>query len=253
MSIISLMYHCVYKNDIYESGFTNNTALIYKLKSSAFEEQMALISNYCKKNNKPLESVAFTFDDGGVSFYDVIAPILEKYGFKGMFFISTAYIGKKGFLNDTQIVDLYNRGHIIGSHSHTHPENLSELSPKQIDYEWQKSIDLLSNIIGNIVTIASIPNGFESKNIIESAKRSGITRLYTSKPTTSYKEVEGVTIIGRYALQSNFSNQYTLSIVHNKSTKLTIQIRWTILQIAKGILGKKYIELRKILLNKYKI
>ncbi|NLI35987.1 MAG: polysaccharide deacetylase family protein [Bacteroidales bacterium] len=253
MKIISLMYHCVYKDDILESGFINNTALAYKLRASVFENQVALIADYCIKNRKPMASVTFTFDDGGISFYNIIAPILEKYGFKGTFFIPTAYIGTKGFLNKEQIVELYHRGHIIGSHSHTHPENLSELSPKQIDYEWQKSIDLLSTIIGNIVTVASIPNGFESKNIIESAKRYGITRLYTSNPTTSYKEVEGVTIIGRYALQSNFSNQYVLSILHSKSTRLRIQMRWIILQIAKEILGKKYIEIHKILFNKFRI
>ena len=78
MNQIVLMYHCVYANDSKESGFQSFGANVYKLSSIQFEKQVKAI-----REAYPIDCpVVFTFDDGGVSFYSVIAPILEKYHFK---------------------------------------------------------------------------------------------------------------------------------------------------------------------------
>ena len=87
MRKIVLMYHDVYSDSETESGFQFPTSFPYKISAEKFESHVKLAHTYCKQNNLSLDSVEFTFDDGGVSFYTVIAPILEKYGFKGVFFI----------------------------------------------------------------------------------------------------------------------------------------------------------------------
>ena len=89
MNKIALMYHDVYKQSGTESGFQNESAFQYKISEEEFESHVKEISKYCVNNNV---DVLFTFDDGGISFLTIIAPILEKYNQKGIFFISTQYI-----------------------------------------------------------------------------------------------------------------------------------------------------------------
>lgn len=240
MDKISLMYHCVYEDDITKSGFQDQG--LYKILSSNFEEQVRLLTN----NNIP---VTFTFDDGGVSFYDDIAPILERYHHKGIFFISTKYIGTKGFLTKEQIVDLNMRGHIIGSHSHSHPKDLSRLSKIEIWNEWKKSIDILYGITNNPVTYASVPNGYNSNNVVETAFACGIKFLYTSVPTSKVKIYKGMNCIGRFAIQEGMSGQYVLAIVNKRCVRMKMQFKWNILKLAKYVLGNYYSEIKQILLK----
>jgi peptidoglycan/xylan/chitin deacetylase (PgdA/CDA1 family) len=97
------------------------------------------------ENQIPQKEVllALTYDDGFEECYTVIAPILEKYGLKGAFFINANYIdsddayeeqfnirtnnkGKKPMTWE-QVIELNKRGHIIGSHGldHFNFENLN--------------------------------------------------------------------------------------------------------------------------------
>ena len=62
-----------------------------------------------------------TVDDGGVSYYTVVADRLERLGWRGHCFVTTDMIGQRGFLTRRQIRELDGRGHIIGSHSASHP------------------------------------------------------------------------------------------------------------------------------------
>ena len=166
MDSISLMYHCIYASIPQESGFQGAGAMIYKISSVDFEKQVNAISKYLEKNNLEKEAVTFTFDDGGVSFITIIAPILERYGYRGLFFISTRYIGTEGFLTVDQIKELVTRGHMVGSHSHTHPEMMNTMKEEDLIYEWKISGDILREIIGKKVVTASIPNGFCSNKVL---------------------------------------------------------------------------------------
>ena len=75
--------------------------------------------------------VVLTFDDGFEEHHRLVAPILEKYGFRGVFNIITSSIGKgevdtklgrRSYLSWEQVRDLQNRGHEIASHTLTHPD-----------------------------------------------------------------------------------------------------------------------------------
>ena len=179
---VVLMYHDVYHHDNMESGFCRERDMLYKLDSQVFEDQVKSISDYLKTKNLSKDSVVFSFDDGGKSFYTVIAPILEKYGYKGLFFISTKYIGADTFLSASQIRELNDRGHIIGSHAHTH-EHLYTLSEEQVHQEWKTSTRLLSEIINRPIEYASIPNGDLSDSGVRIMNKLGIKYIYTSIPT----------------------------------------------------------------------
>ena len=81
--------------------------------------------------------VAFTFDDGFDECYNIFAPVLEEFGVNGIFFINPNYVdGDESYINHfnnvvvrtprkkpmnwNQIIELNNRGFIIGAHTMDH-------------------------------------------------------------------------------------------------------------------------------------
>lgn len=102
--------------------------------------------------------VSFTFDDGFEECYTVIAPLLEKYGTRGAFFINANYISSdedyqvefnkridtytKKPMSWTQVIDLHKRGHLIGSHNLDHT-NFAELSLDEITDQLKRNKEIL--------------------------------------------------------------------------------------------------------------
>ena len=142
-----------------------------------------------------------TFDDGGISAFTTVADILEEAGWRGHFFVTASYIGRRSFLNVDQIRELHRRGHVIGSHSLRHPARISRLSWEKLIEEWSASVQILSDILGEQVRVASVPGGFYSKKVAQAAAQSGIEVLFTSEPTASSRVVDGCLVLGRYVIQ----------------------------------------------------
>ena len=251
---IALMYHDVYHFDVKESGFQNVGAIPYKITSQEFERQINIIAKYCESRQIDKNQVALTFDDGGESFHSIIAPILEKQGFKGYFFITTGFIGRQGFMNKEQIIDLYNQGHYIGAHSHTHPKNISELSSAEIETEWSKSVETLNNIISGKIKTASIPGGFYSEQNRIALKQNGIELVFTSIPTTKTKHyTDNQDIIGRFTIKKSTKSETVLQLVNNNLVKQIYElIKWRGLAMIRSVLGNNYYRLREILLKIHK-
>lgn len=247
---IVLMYHDVYVGDFAESGFQNPGAIPYKISKESFTRQVSMIRDYCESLGIDESHIVFTFDDGGRSFLSVIAEILESYGFVGIFFISTAYIGTAGFLSVPEIVELSDRGHIIGTHSHTHPDKMDSLTITEMVREWKESTSILMNIIGKEVTVASVPNGYTSSDVYRSMVDNGITTIYDSTPTTKERVYAGIKIYGRFAITGDMSAEKVLGIIKDKKVRFVIQLRYTALGVAKKVLGDSYLKLRNFLLDK---
>src|SRR5580658_945599 len=131
MRALAIMYHDVVEGAAYDSsGFPGEGANIYKLRREDFARQLEAIRAAVPAGAVSLIArrreiagpppVFLTFDDGGASFHAPIAGMLEQLGWRGHFFITTSRIGTPGFLDATQVRDLARRGHVIGSHSHSH-------------------------------------------------------------------------------------------------------------------------------------
>lgn len=240
-TIVVLMYHDIIANGYALSGFQNITAFRYKVEEAAFEEQVKALQG---------KDVVFTFDDGGESFLTKAAPILEKYGFKGVFFISTKFIGTQGFLTKEQVKALDERGHVIGSHSHTHPEIFTKLSKEEIYEEWRKSYEILKDILGKKDLPVSIPNGYASRTIMEEAIGCGFSDIYTSQPTTKSKLFQKHNVFGRYVVHDNMTTNDVLKIVNGKGYRLKMALKWHLLNVVKGVLGESYDAVKAKVINK---
>ena len=258
---ISLMYHDVLTSGGPPSGFPGSGAEHYKLLREEFLGQLHAIS-------KAVSGVQFglvtdtpqlggpvrrylTFDDGGVSAYTQVADLLESRGWRGHFFITTDYVGTDGFMDARQIRELSARGHLIGSHSRTHPVRISSCTPSQLLDEWSQSVQMLSDLIGEPVTVGSVPGGFFSRGVAQAAAESGLRFLFTSEPTTRASFFDGCQVLGRFAIYRGTTMATVASLAKGNRTACCRQaLSWKLKKAAKVMGGRFYPALRESILSR---
>jgi len=119
--------------------------------------------------------IAFTFDDGTIDHYEIVASLLEQYGMLGTFLINSAHIGTPGFMDSVQLLDLQSRGHEIGSNGMNQEENLILLSPETQLLRLQTDYNLLISL-GLNITSFSWPYGQTSPELTQIVKDLGYQR-----------------------------------------------------------------------------
>lgn len=123
------------------------------------------------------KSVLISFDDTRADHYLAAAPILEKYGYRGTFYIMTVSIGKAGYMSKEQIRELSDRGHAIGLHTWDH-QDLRKLAADQ----WKIQIDnpkaMLEEITKKEVTSLTYPFGLWNTEVISQIKERGLRSAY---------------------------------------------------------------------------
>lgn len=264
----TLMYHDVFDEGtpLDASGFAGADAAIYKLSARAFDDHLDTLAATLAKppvligaNGSDLRSDealsatsawCLTFDDGGVSAWKTTASLLENRGWRGHFFITTERIGQPGFLDHDQIIDLHRRGHVIGSHSHTHPPRLSALTEEAITAEWLTSSEILREIIGCKTLVASVPGGFYSETVGKAAAVAGIRLLFTSEPISRPAKLNDCLLLGRYAIKDHMSAKVAAKLAVGRAFPvLSMRLAWALRKIAKRLGGQAYLDLRKALLR----
>jgi peptidoglycan/xylan/chitin deacetylase (PgdA/CDA1 family) len=150
--------------------------------------------------SRPGRHLMLTFDDGGRSALEAGAE-LSRRGWRGHFFIITARIGQRTFLDAAGVRELHRCGHVVGSHSHTHPDIFRELRFDAMMSEWRVSRDLLSQLLGEDVTVASVPGGDVSAEVMYSAACAGYRFLFTSEPRFTPQRINDCWVLGRAVLK----------------------------------------------------
>lgn len=119
----------------------------------------------------PAMMVSLTFDDGYGSHYSVVAPALEKYGYRGTFNIIVNQTGRSrsgATMDWAKVAELAARGHEIALHSKSHPESLLEgWNPKPesvLRYEMDLGQQQISQKIGVPCRIFCFPGNHVGQN-----------------------------------------------------------------------------------------
>jgi peptidoglycan/xylan/chitin deacetylase (PgdA/CDA1 family) len=244
--MLSIMYHDVVENGNYAaSGFPGEGADMYKLDRTEFARQLEAI------RAAGSGEVLLTFDDGGASAYNPIAGMLEPYGWRGYFFITTDWIGLPGFLTAEQIRELDQRGHIIGSHSCSHPTRMAREPRERLIAEWKASTQQLAAIVGHRVTVASVPGGYYSRRVAEAAVEAGIETLFTSEPTAGVHTVNGCRVLGRYVMMQGMGPEWAAGFAIGKIIpRLRQALLWNAKRTAKALGGGAYLRVREAILRR---
>ena len=127
------------------------------------------------KSDRP--GLLITFDDGLRSHADHVAPLLEKYGFSGWFFVPSQFVdtpveeqwafanehairpfeddfvGERIALSWDQVRDLDSCGHVIGCHTWHHTRLEAKLDQEQLDREIIQSKAKLEDELGHEVDV----------------------------------------------------------------------------------------------------
>ena len=230
---VSLLFHDVFACDPAESGFCSPAANRYKLSSREFEAQLRGVGAIGK--------VRLTFDDGGVSYYTLIADALEALGVRGYCFVTTDFVGGQRFLTPAQIRELDARGHVIGTHSASHPLRFSSLSPAQMRREWLQSRLALEDLLGHAVTTGSVPGGYFSRAVAHSAADAGLQLLFNSEPVTSTSAVDGCSIAGRYAIRRGAAPDFSARLTCEAPWRRWVEwASWNAKGVVKPLCGASY-------------
>lgn len=256
--LLTFLFHDVYERDPGESGFAGAAADRYKLSVDAFHRQLSGLARV--RTDAPVlvdhpdafsdqqAGFAITVDDGGVSFYTHVARRLEDRGWRAHCFITTGRIGQPGFLDREQIRELRSRGHLIGSHSVSHPTRFSNCSSAQMLKEWTESREALRDLLHEDVTVASIPGGYYSHRVAMAAAEAGFTALFTSEPELNVSVVDGCRILGRFTVRRSSPPEFAARLGSLQSSALFYEsIAWSGKKVAKKILGPAYLRLSKTL------
>jgi peptidoglycan/xylan/chitin deacetylase (PgdA/CDA1 family) len=189
-----------------------------------------------------------TFDDGGASALPV-AEELSRRSWRGHFFIATDLVGRPGYLDWDGVRAVAEMGHVIGSHSCSHPDRMADLGYEQLLDEWTRSGAVLAEVLGGPVRTASVPGGLYSADVGRAAAAAGYTALFTSLPSQRPGSIEGCRLIGRWAIRRDTTAEQAAAVAAGRGLPWARQrAAWRLRGIAKKVAGRRYESMRRALL-----
>lgn len=252
--LITLLFHDIYLHSPGESGFSGPGADRYKLQEQAFKAQLGAIIDAradlpvlvtdAKAQAGAPTPFAISVDDGGLSYHSVLAPLLAEYGWHGHCLITTSQIGRAGFLHPHHVRELHAAGHLIGSHSVTHPARIDQCDWDELVAEWAQSRATLEDIIGAPVTVGSVPGGFYARRVALAARTAGLEILFSSEPKAEQQEVDGCQVFGRFTLRRDSPPGLAALLVGTRqSARVRQWLAWNGKKALKKFLGSGYAKL----------
>ena len=125
----------------------------------------------------PEKAVMLTFDDGDADQVTNGLPELDKYGFKGVFFIMTVSMGRSIYMTKEQIKSLSDAGHTIGSHTWDH-KNVKKFETADWVTQIEKPSKQLEEITGKPIQYFAYPFGLWKPEVIEPLKERGMIAAF---------------------------------------------------------------------------
>jgi len=192
-----------------------------------------------------LGQVALSFDDGHVSDYDIVLPLLQAHDATATFFITSNFVGREGYLSWTQVKRLHEAGMEIGSHSLSHPYSTT-ISQEELMIEMQQSKFQIEQQIGAEVRSFAYPYGDYSQRTHQTAIAAGYKYICTSKPGLC--KTNSV-IMERNSIHSNTITQDIEKLLNPSRLYLLQQkFKYAIRHILKRSLGvKNYLKLKQLI------
>ena len=177
-----LCYHNIKNFDASAGPMTK----VYSVKPANFAEQMKALSDagyhsilpaqlyeYLVHDTPlPEKPVMITFDDTRGEQFSIGAAEMNKYGFKGVFFVMTVSINRPNYLTADEIKKLSDDGHVVGAHTWDH-HMVTKYSGDDWNTQLVKPKKKLEDIIGKPVTYFAYPFGLWNKEAIPKIKESG--------------------------------------------------------------------------------
>ena len=181
--ILVLTYHKVLRGPDPKSGF-------YTLQAGQLERHLELLAQSGLQALSPEKLVGFeplsqpayllTFDDGTADHYEVVLPLLARYGCRAVFFVPTAKLDRAGYLTSKLVTELSRAGQTIGLHSHEH-RRLDRLGEEDIRAQMQLSHRIIGDLTGERPVFFAPPGGYMNRRIRDIALETGVRVIRTTR------------------------------------------------------------------------
>ncbi len=161
----------------------SETMKSYSVSPAQFAEQMKALKdsgyetilpdqlyNYLVYNGKlPAKPVMLTFDDTDEEQYSIGAADMEKYGFKGVYFIMTISINRPRYMSKEQLKELADKGNAVEGHTWDH-HMVTKYQGADWDTQLVKPKKKIEEITGKPVQYFAYPFGLWNKAAIPEIK-----------------------------------------------------------------------------------
>ncbi len=137
--------------------------IFHLIKSNGFLaiDNVSLVKKQSQVSTFQNGIVTLSFDDGWKSIYQNAIPILNNAGIKSSQYIITERFDFPAYMNESEVLAVYNAGHEIGSHTETH-RDLTIISQVEAKEEIEGSRDTLISL--GITPVSTFAYPFGSYN-----------------------------------------------------------------------------------------
>lgn len=163
----------------------------YIVPPSNFEEQMKLLAyngyhsilpdqlyDYLLYGKAlPGKPIMISFDDTRAEQFTLAREEMNKYGFKGVYFIMTVSLGKPGYMTKQEVKELADEGNVVGSHTWDH-SNVKNYSGEDWKIQIDKPSQELEKITGRPIQYFAYPFGLWNREAIEQLKQRGFKAAF---------------------------------------------------------------------------
>lgn len=178
-----LIYHSVRP---YYPGITN-IVKEYTVPPNIFDDQLRylrdngytpitlddLTAHFNSNKSLPDQPIIITFDDGWENQYRYAFPIMQKYGYTGIFYIYSNPIDKKVFLKWDEVKTMVDANMVIGDHTKSHPELSKIKDDATLRQEIEDSKKIIEAKIRKPVNDFAYPFGDFNSHTVDIVKQAG--------------------------------------------------------------------------------
>lgn len=189
----------------------------YTIRSVRFEEHLRVAAALERDHLSLSIPCFFTFDDGHLSNYQEAMPLLAAQHRTASFFVTAGWIENRiGFMGWSQVKELKDAGHTIGSHGWSHM-HLTECSDPELQNELYRSKATLEQRLGASVESISVPGGRWNRRVLRACAAAGYRLVFTSDPGTTVRLQEHVQVFPRLNVTESLDAAHLLRILSLKS------------------------------------
>lgn len=219
-----LMFHDVASSHASETGFS--------IDAGRFEEYLHVINEYSMEVTEDATPIV-TFDDGYISHYETVLPLMNSLSMSAVFFVITQRIGAPGFLGRNHLLEMLEAGMRIGSHTMSHP-NIGLVEDSQIINELKLSKEYLEETLSTPCVDLALPGGHGTKVVKGVFDKLGYKRVYTSVPTPW----DGLSsVVPRLCVKSSLTPDELAEILEGGVTKFVALARMK--NVVRSVLGPR--------------
>jgi len=189
-----IFYHDVFDGKRYTSMGTH-MALFMEHLNCIREAGFSIVTDI----TQPSHEVKICFDDGFQGIY-ACKHLWNGLDWRPTIFLAVELVGKEGYLDKNQILELATDGFVFQSHGWSH-RVLTDFREKELEHETVDAREWLEEMLAHEVSEICFPVGLFSPRVMTACRNAGYRHMYSSIPG-NYHEPVFPNVLRRNLVQS---------------------------------------------------